>query len=216
MVKVVWGVDSSVSVNDEVLNCVQKQFGHPDFWGRYLSTVPGTSEGLTKNEILFLKAKGIKILPIYNNFEQSVGKSNGVVAARNAVYNASRLGIRKGTVIFANIERFFDVDAQWLIGWVETLYTSVYRPGFYFDPIVGDFNGQYCKAINESTLMKNQSILWSAKPEKGISNKRSHPKYAPRGPNCSGNVWAWQYGRDAKVCPIDTNLAEMKLFELMH
>jgi hypothetical protein len=212
-----WGVDSSISVNEEILNCIQKNFGTPDFWGRYLSTVQGASEGLTKEEIRFLKSNRIKIMPIFNHFKNSIGRNNGGIAARNAVYNANRLGMRKGTVLFANVERFFDVDASWIVGWVETMYTTGYRPGFYFDPTDGGFNAKYCSAVNENQLVKNQSILWSAKPEKGISSKRNHPKFNPKGPNCpEANVWAWQYGRDSKVCPVDTNLAIMKLYDLMH
>ncbi|WP_309144665.1 glycoside hydrolase domain-containing protein [Bacillus sp. EB600] len=103
---------------------VQNNFGAPDFWGRYLSTVPNASDGLTKVELQYLRSKGIIVVPIFNNFKSSVGDQAGNVAARNAIYNANRLGIRKGTVLFANVERFFEVDANWLIGWVETFYTS--------------------------------------------------------------------------------------------
>jgi hypothetical protein len=216
MAKVFWGVDSSVSVDEEIWRYVHKNFGEPDFWGRYLSTVPNTSEGLTKKEIQYLRSKGIKVMPIFNNFTRTVGRQEGRVAARNAIYNAKRLGIRKGTVLFANVERFFDVDASWLIGYVETMYTSIYRPGFYYDPIEGDFNQVYCHAVEQSELVKNQAVLWSAKPEKGVSSKRKQPKFNPRKPNCPSNVWAWQYGRDARISPVDTNLADLKLYQLMH
>ena len=216
MAKFFWGVDSAVAVDEEILRCVQNNFGAPDFWGRYLSTVPNASEGLTKVELQYLRSKGIKVVPIFNNFKSSVGGQAGNVAARNAIYNANRLGIRKGTVLFANVERFFEVDANWLIGWVETFYSSPYLPGFYHDPIVGDFNQAYCQAVAKDERVKNQVILWSAKPEKGVTSKRSQPKFNPRKPNCPATVWGWQYGRNAKVCPIDTNLADSRLFDLMH
>lgn len=216
MAKYYWGVDSSVHVDNELLKCVQTNFGEPGFWGRYLSTVPNSSEGLTKEELHFLRSKGIKVMPIFNSFSASVGKQAGTVAARNALYNARRLGLRKGTVLFANVERFFEIDKDWILGWVETLYTSHYRPGIYFDPTVGGFHQAYCQAVQENEQVKNQVILWSAKPEKGVSTKRNHPKFNPKKPNCPGLVWAWQYGRDAKICPIDTNLADMKLYNNMH
>jgi hypothetical protein len=216
MAKMFWGVDSSVSVDEEIWRCVCDNFGEPDFWGRYLSTVPNASEGLTKKEIQYLRSKGIKVMPIFNNFRSAAGRQEGRVAARNAIFNAKRLGIRRGTVLFANVERFFDVDESWLIGWVETMYTSSYRPGFYFDPIEGDFNQTYCRAVEQSELVKNQAVLWSAKPEKGISSKRAQPKFNPRKPNGPAHVWAWQYGRDAKIGPVDTNLADIKLYDLMH
>ena len=55
-----WGVDSAAIADDELLAYVRKQFGNPDFWGRYLTTVQGASEGLTTTEIRFLKNNGIK------------------------------------------------------------------------------------------------------------------------------------------------------------
>lgn len=216
MVKYYWGVDSAVSVDEELLRCVQNNFGLPDFWARYLSTVPNASEGLTKAELQFLRVKGIKVMPIFNYFTSSLGRQGGRIAAQNAIYHARRLGIRKGTVLFANVERFFEVDFNWLIGWVESMYTSSYRAGFYYDPIEGDFNKAYCQAVEQDDKVKNQSILWSARPEKGVSRKRAQPNFNPRKPNCTANVWAWQYGRDARVCPIDTNLADLKLLNLMH
>ena len=73
MAKFFWGVDSAVAVDEELFRCVQNNFGAPDFWGRYLSSVPDASEGLTKVELQYLRAKGIKVVPIFNNFKSSVG-----------------------------------------------------------------------------------------------------------------------------------------------
>lgn len=211
-----WGVDSAQIADEKLLACVRKEYGSPDFWGRYLTTVQGASEGLTTTEIRFLKNNGIKVMPIYNNFRRAVGRQDGVVAARNAIYNARRLGIIKGTVLFANVERFFEVDANWIIGWAETMLPSGYRPGFYYDPVTGGFNNAYCRAANTSVIVKNQSILWSAEPEPGVSPKRNAPRFNPRKPNCFATVWGWQYGRNSKTCPIDTVLVDEKLYNLMH
>ncbi|WP_243299461.1 glycoside hydrolase domain-containing protein [Bacillus litorisediminis] len=211
-----WGVDSAAIADEELLSCVKNNYGMPDFWGRYLSTVPGASEGLTTNEINFLKSNGIKIMPIYNNFRNTVGKQQGIVAARNAIYRAKRLGIKDGTVLFANIERFFEVDANWLIGWVETMFSSTYRPGYYHDPVQGNFNEAYCQAVAQSELVKNQSILWSAEPQTGVSSKTKIPRFRPQKPDCYATVWAWQYGRNSTECPIDTVLADQKLYNLMY
>ncbi len=216
MSPVMWGVDSAAVVDAKLLACVKRHFGSPDFWGRYLSTVQGASEGLTVTEINFLKNNGIKLMPIYNNFRTAVGHRQGAVAATNAIFYARRLGIRNGTVLFANIEKFFDCDAAWLIGWVETIYGSGYRPGFYHDPVTGSFNAAYCQAVQQSSLVKNQSIIWSAEPEPGVSSKRNAPKFRPKKPDCPANVWGWQYGRNSATCPIDTVLAEQKLFHLLH
>ncbi|MGO4889781.1 glycoside hydrolase domain-containing protein [Anaerobacillus sp. MEB173] len=213
---IIWGIDSAAAANDNLYECVRDNFGHPDFWGRYLNTIPNVSEGLTVNEITFLKGKGIKIMPIYNNFREAIGYRNGSVAARNAIFNARRLGIDEGVFLFANVERFFLVDADWLIGWVETMIPSGYRPGIYNDPNEGPFNEAYCEAIQRNKQVRIQSVLWSAEPEPGVTAKSNPPRYNPTTPNCEANVWAWQYGRDANECPIDTVLMEQRLYVNLH
>ena len=71
MNRVVWGVDSAAAVTEALYRCVVENFGHPDFWGRYLNTIPNISDGLTSEEIMYLKNQGIKIMLIYNNFSAS-------------------------------------------------------------------------------------------------------------------------------------------------
>lgn len=106
MPKYIWGVDSSTNVTNELYQCVIHNFGYPKFWGRYLTRVPNASEGLTKEEIQFIKEKGIKIILIYNNFRNAIGSKQGSTAAANAIFQAKRLGVPKGKVLFANIEKF--------------------------------------------------------------------------------------------------------------
>ncbi|MDQ0255312.1 hypothetical protein J2S74_002694 [Evansella vedderi] len=216
MPNIIWGVDSAAAANQQLYDCVESNFGKPDVWGRYLNTIPNVSEGLTREEIAFLKDRGIKVLPIYNNFREAVGSQAGRVAAQNAIFNAQRLGIREGVFIFANVERFFNVDADWIIAWVERFYNSNYRPGIYHDPTEGPFNAAYCEAIGRSNLVREQTVLWSAEPEPGVTTKRNHPRFNPITPDCEGNVWAWQYGRDAEECPIDTILVQRRLYTELH
>ncbi|MDG5789111.1 DUF1906 domain-containing protein [Evansella sp. AB-P1] len=216
MVNIIWGVDSASAATQELYECVEANFGHPDIWGRYLNTIPNVSDGLSSQEISFLKEKGIKILPIYNNFREAVGSQAGRVAAQNAIYQSRRLGIPSGVFVFANVERFFEVDANWIIAWVERIYNSDYRPGIYHDPTEGPFNDAYCEAIERSELVRHQTVLWSAEPETGTTSKANIPTYSPITPDCEGNVWAWQYGRDAEECPIDTVLLEKKLYDHLY
>lgn len=216
MANVIWGVDSAAAVNQDLFNCVVNNYGRPDLWGRYLNTIENVSEGLTREEIAFLKDRGIKVMPIYNNFQRAVGRQAGRIAAQNAIYNAQRLGIREGVFIFANVERFFEVDADWIIAWVERFFNSPYRPGIYHDPVEGPFNQVYCEAVNRSRLVREQAVLWSAEPEAGISTKQEYPTFSPILPDCAANVWAWQYGRDADECPIDTLLVLRKLYTELH
>jgi hypothetical protein len=211
----VWGVDSSNPVDQELYDCVKNQYGLPKYWGRYLTERPNVSSGLTKDEIGFIRSKGIKILPIYNVINEAVGYEEARIAARNAVFHARRLGIPKNIILFANVEHFFNVDAAWIMGWVETLIPSGYRSGFYHDPVKGDFSQAYCQAVQQNNDVAVQAILWSAEPETGATSERKAPKYNPATPSCKANVWLWQYGRDAKKYPIDTNLADERVLNYL-
>lgn len=210
-----WGVDSAARVTEELYQCVVSHFGQPDFWGRYLSQIPNVSDGLTVEEIRLIRNKGIKLLPIYNNFTQAIGAREGSVAARNAIFRARSLGIAEGSFIFANVENFFNVDADWIISWVNTFFDSPYRPGFYADPDKGPFNEAYCQATARNSRVRQQAVIWSAEPEIGPTPKRRIPRYAPSRPDCEANVWAWQYGRDAEACPIDTVLMQQQLYQTL-
>lgn len=212
MAKQLWGVDSAATANESTYQCVISNYGKPKYWGRYLVTVQNAAEGLTATEVTFLHQRGIKVLPIYSAFTTATGYSRGQINARNAIFHAKRLHIPKDVVIFANVERFFSVDAEWIKGWVDTVYPSGYRPGFYHDPTEGNFNNAYCVASSQSDKVRRQAILWSAEPAPGVTTEAEAPKFNPIHPNCEANVWGWQYGRDSQTCPIDTNLITNKLY----
>jgi len=212
----VWGVDSSSPVNEKLYECVKSNFGQPQFWGRYLTDIPNVSTGLSKEEIVFIRGKGIKVLPIYNVFQEAIGYGKGQQIARNAVFHARRLGIPKNILIIANVEHFFNVDAEWIKGYVDSIFPTGYRPGFYHDPNKGSFANAYCEAVKKNNQVAVQSILWSAEPNPGVTKERNAPRFNPASPKCKGNVWIWQYGRGAKECPIDTNLGEWKLLNLLY
>jgi hypothetical protein len=216
MARTVWGVDSAATVTDQSFYCVKNELGYPKFWGRYLVEVPNVSDGLTAQEIARLHSYGIKILPIYNAFRQATGYANGQVVARNAVFHARRLGFPKNKMLFANIEDFFAVDEAWIRAWVETLQPTGYRPGFYADPSKGDFSAAYCEAVQKNNQVAVQSVIWSSAPRPGTTSEQKAPKYSPASPNCKANVWAWQYGRDAEACPVDTNLADRRLLDFLY
>lgn len=212
MAKGIWGIDSAAVANESLYECVLNNYGKPRYWGRYLVTVPNAAEGLTSNEISFLQQRGIKILPIYSAFTAATGYSKGQIHARNAIFHARRLKVPKNVVLFANIERFFAVDEGWIRGWIDAMYPSGYRPGFYFDPVQGNFSNAYCVAASQNENVKRQSFLWSAEPEPGVTSDKETPAFKPTSPHCDGNVWGWQYGRNSQTCPIDTNLITEKLY----
>jgi len=211
----IWGVDSAGTVDQELFNYVRSQFGLPKYWGRYLSEIPNVSSGLTKEEISFLRDKGIKVLPIYNVIKEAVGYDQAQIGVRNAVYHARRLGFPKETILFANIENSIHVDSLWIRVWVETLIPTGYRPGFYYDSLHGDFAKAYCQAAKENNEVAIQAILWSVEPETGATSERKAPRFNPAIPNCKANVWVWQYGRDANQYQVDTNLADDRLLNFL-
>lgn len=210
-----WGVDSATKATKDVYDCVLKNFGKPNYWGRYLAPIPGKVDVLTKDEVQFLHNSGTKVLPIYSNFDRAIGYREGTVIAQNTIFQARRLGVPNGKVLFANIEKYFDIDEAWIRGFVDGIFPSGFKPGLYHDPVVGDFNNAYCTAVANSSEVANQVILWSAEPEPGVSKARNAPNFRPTKPRCKGNVWGWQYGRDSTVCPIDTNLVNSQLYELL-
>lgn len=212
----VWGVDSAAKVTEELLQCVRANFGIPKYWGRYLSEIEGVSEGLTKKEIQFIHSRGIKLLLIFNFFDNAAGFEKGRIIGRNAIYHARRLGIPKDKVIFIDIERYYDVDEAFIRGWVETLFYAGYRPGFFHDTVEGSFARAFCEAINKNKQVALQAILWSAEPEKGVTTEKKAPSYNPASPSCKANVWAWQYGRNAESCSIGTVLADRRLIHYLY
>ncbi|WP_456275697.1 glycoside hydrolase domain-containing protein [Bacillus sp. AK128] len=216
MARKVWGVDSAARVTESLFSCIGSNFGNPKYWGRYLTDVPNVSDGLTKEEISFIRSKGTRVLPIYNVFTEAVGYDRGRIAARNAVFNAKRLGIPQDILLFANIENFFSVDSEWIRGWVENLYPTGYRAGIYHDPVKGGFQEAYCQAVKENNQIAVQAVLWSAEPEPGVTKERNAPRFNPITPKCKANVWLWQYGRDSDICPIDTNLADERVLKYLY
>ncbi len=213
MARKLWGVDSANKVTNELYTCVVNNYGNPKFWGRYLTTIPNVNDGLTPQEINFLHQKGVKVLPVYNDFKAALGYRQGRVVARNAIFNAQRLAFPKGTFIFANVEKFFKVNEGWIRGYVDAFYPSNYKPGIYANPVEGDFSNAYCAAIKKDERVRVQTVIWSAEPEIGESKQTEAPEFKPSMPPCASNVWLWQYGRNAKTCSIDTNLMDQRIYD---
>ncbi|HET7577658.1 MAG TPA: glycoside hydrolase domain-containing protein [Bacillales bacterium] len=213
--RTVWGVDSARRVTNNLYQCVVDNYGSPRFWGRYLQSIEGQTVELTQQEVRFLHNKGIKILPIYL-FQGATGYRHGKVIAHNAVFTARRLGIPKGTFLFADLERGMSVDEAWIRGYVDAMFPAGFRPGIYCDPTRSDFNRAYCTAVRNNSKVADQVVIWSQEPTPGVTKKRNAPKYNPAKPSCKANVWGWQYGENAPECPIDTNLIDSRLLNNLY
>lgn len=210
-----WGVDSSKSVTRELYNSILSTYGKPEFWGRSLTGVEGVTEGVTKEELELLHSNGIKLLPIYSDFRRAIGESHAKVVAMNATYQAKRLGLKKGTMIFVHLAKALPIDSAWIKGFVDYMYNTDYKPGFYVDPTEGDFSNSYCEAASQSDRVAKQAVLWSAAPDEGVSTVTEAPEFNPAGPPCEANVWAWQYGHDTGNLKINTNLIDNRVLQML-
>lgn len=139
----------------------------------------------------------------------------GGAAAQHATFQARRLGVLEGVPLFADLERFFAIDAEWIHGWTEAVQSGGYRSGIYHDPVEGVFDQAFCQAVAEDPAVRLQTILWSAEPELAPSGPGNQPQYRPFVPSCGGKVWVWQYSRQVTQCPVDTNLASAGLVRLL-
>lgn len=213
--EVVWGVDSASLTTSDLLSCVRENFGSPKVWGRYLGEKEGVSAGITPEEAELLQENDIKLLVIWNRFNDATGLENGQSEARAAVQLAKELGIPEGVAVFADIEPDYSVDASFIKGWYQAMSESPYEPGIY-----GVFEKEKAlrkafdqAAAGNSPLIEN-TLIWTAAPNKGITAQTQAPEYKPEAPENS-LIAGWQYGIEAKACNIDTNLFNKDILDIL-
>jgi hypothetical protein len=201
-----WGIDTASPVTEELNVCVRDNFGDPTILGRYLGDKEGVSTGLTEEEADLIKSNNDKILLIHNRFDDAAGFDKGVKEAEEAIGLAQEIGAPEGTALFADIEPTYSVNADFIIGWYETVSSSSYVPGIY-----GIFEGDqalaaaFSGAVNQDRAIQDDTYLWTASPNVGITAEENAPDYNPEAPEGS-KIIGWQYGIDAQACNIDTNL----------
>jgi hypothetical protein len=232
-----WGVDSwtradtphgSTTLYDYVVKHTKRR---PKFWGRYVggndqNPFKNQNGFLTTEEIKFLRERVDRILCIYTGLKNSVGlgAEQGKKDAAEACRVAQEvLGIdpaRDGTWIYADIEPdYTKVASAWIQGWMEQMYTSPFRGGFYAptgNPV--GFNKVYCaalKALGEGTPPRVPDIrvrtnLYALSPLPGCDATRT--TFAPDKPDCHPDgVVIWQYAGHClqipKVWEVDMDLA---------
>lgn len=210
-----WGVDSASITTEELYNCVQSNFGKPSVWGRYLGTIDGVSHGLTKEEVEYLHANGVKILLINNQFNNATGYENGVEQARTGISLASEIQAPEGVAIFADIEPDYPVDSAFIQGWFEAMMASPYKPGIYgvFSPESALVEA-YQASVYENQEIQSKVILWTASPHVDVTSQANAPENSAEAPEGS-LLYGWQYGINAETCNIDTNLFKGSLFDFL-
>ncbi|RIW31885.1 DUF1906 domain-containing protein [Bacillus salacetis] len=201
-----WGIDTASPLTEELSVCVRDNFGDPKVVGRYLGEKEGVSSGLTKEEVDLIKSNNDEILLIHNRFDDAAGFDKGVEEAEEAIGLAQEIGAPQGTALFADIEPNYPVDAEFIIGWYETVSSSSYAPGIY-GIFAGDeaLTAAFTEAVNQDASIQDDTYLWTAAPNVGITTEEDAPEYRPQAPEGS-KVIGWQYGLDAQACNIDTNL----------
>lgn len=212
-----WGIDTASIVNESFYACVEENFGEPHYVGRYLGTKEGVSHGVTQEEVDLLHQRNIKIVPIYNHFEDATTYDEGVVQANQAIDYAEQAGVPEGVPLFADIEPSYPVDTAFLRGWAETVVASSYEPGIY-GVFVQASDSHLWEAYQtfqqDHPDLAEATLIWTSDVEVGITTKAESPTFDPEaeGPF---EVSVWQYGIDAEACNIDTNLMRPDVLKRM-
>lgn len=211
----VWGVDSASLTTEDMLMCVRENFGDPQVWARYLGDKEGVSYGLTHEEVELLHENEIDIMVIWNHFTDATGYDKGQSEATAAIEMARDFGIPEGVAIFANVEPIYPIDADFLLGWYETLEESEYESGVYgiFDPD-RDLYVAYEIAAEENPSLLENNFVWTSSPNYGITTEENAPEYNPQAPE-GALIAGWQYGIDAETCNIDTNHFDSNVFDAL-
>ena len=201
-----WGVDSCKafvgSYAGNLWASVARRLGTPDFWGRYLTNT--VCPGISSVEVAFAHAKGMGILPIYNDYDCSavVSRATGARYAAAAVAAAVRLGIPPGRALAIDIEPPGDacpgagrVDAGFIEGWYAGVQGAGYLPVFYGNGTAGSaFASGWCRAVADVDGLASDSYVWSFEPSlTGRFGKARAPRFAPYAPHCAATIGAWQY-----------------------
>ncbi|WEG10921.1 DUF1906 domain-containing protein [Pullulanibacillus sp. KACC 23026] len=209
--KIAWGIDTTSKINSSFYQCVSSNYGDPDFVGRYMTTKSGVYSGLSKSEVTYLHDKKIKILPIYNQFTNAKGSKQGTDVAQKAINRAKDLGIPKGTVIAADIEKGDPINSAFIISWTKTMEDAGYKAGLYGNLPNSPLKTAYTDAENQSKAVKNDLILWSNQPSGDTTTKSKAPtSFKADSPNQS-QTFVWQYGLEGKKCNVDTDLMKGNL-----
>lgn len=96
--------------------------------------------------------------------------------------------------------------------WNDTLKDSKYYPAIY--GVFDEGSHLYTAYSDMSQDIQENSIVWTAYPQEGVTTKENTPEFNPQAPEKAQSL-GWQYGLDAETCNIDTNLIEGEIMEYL-
>jgi hypothetical protein len=157
------GFDANEYPGDDLLHALRKQFAFTGYW---LNNPPGADHNpwLGKRDILL--RNGFGFLVVFNGRldkeilkAQRAGKKPAALAAEDAaaaVAAAHREGFPPRTILFLDQEdggRMLPEQADYLLGWIEAIARSDYRPGVYASgQPVDDGDGPDGKPVTITTI----------------------------------------------------------------
>ncbi|MGI8665644.1 MAG: glycoside hydrolase domain-containing protein [Jatrophihabitans sp.] len=212
-----WGVDSSGPITAAALANVRDwyQGATPQFWGRYV----GGHYGLSAAELSFARQHGIYVYLLINDRNCSqcggtdiCGNDRTAGQARadalDAIHAAAAVGVRRGAVLFKDIEQVSscrgEPTAAYLDAWYRTVRGTDYRTGFYGNVHQQnyDFPRAYCAAHAHAADFARDVVLDMNEDEprlgalRGSTGPHNAPAFAPKSPACAAPAATviWQYG----------------------
>jgi Domain of unknown function (DUF1906) len=184
-----WGIDTVDNVETgNIIAQTTTDLGAPQFVGRYLIF----SSELSKTEAQYIHQRGLRILLID---DPNRAFTSGTTDARQALAQATALGVAHGVAIFRDVETSDPISSTYIAAYAAAFAGSGYIPGFYENPINGLFSGAYCSLAGADPAAIRGVLLYSSEPEHTGSNPRrsARPHYAPDVPACASHTAAWQY-----------------------
>jgi hypothetical protein len=181
-----WGIDTVDNVETgNVIAQTTSELGAPQFVGRYLIY----SSEISGAEAKYIHKQGLSILLID---DPNRAFTSGTTDARQALAQATSLGVPHGVAIFRDVETTDPITSTYIAAYVAAFVGSGYVPGFYENPINGSFSGAYC-ALTAAAV--RGALLYSSEPEHTGSNPRrsARPHFGPNVPGCANRTAAWQY-----------------------
>ena len=208
-----FGVDSSVPANTILQNnlslfeWVIRNKIFPSFWGRYLTG----SDGLTKDEIAFLRKNGCRTVALYKEDEEKLTEEQGRIHAKKIADIARLLEIPSGVSVFLETNDGELVTTEYMKGYIDGLFEQGFTPGFKSNTDAHFcFDRDFSRGVQIAPTSFKYSLVWATAPSVPEYNKITtthliRPEvWAPFAPSGikRNDIAFWQYGKNCH--PIDT------------